>query len=244
MTTTAAPANRRSLSFVQPELRQPKLSVLLFGPPKRGKSTGAASAPGPILYVNAEASSALDFPRARFGHDHIREIKFLGKATLNDLALYLREGAEGEQTVVLDTVGEMHRILLEEMAPNGRPSLQQYGDAGTLVERFCRFLTTQAPQNVVLVCHENPMDTGDGIMLMPQAGGRKNPQILCAMADVIGYVGVVAEKDRPDRYIAQVAPDERRYAGNRNDLLGRVADLDLTRWCELYSSFAKPKEKK
>lgn len=238
MTTTAP---KRGLTFVTPEARPDTLRVLLFGPPGTGKSTAAAGMPGPILYLNAEASTALDFARSRGAE--IREFPITGKQSLVSASLYLRDGGDGERTVVLDPVEDVWRILVEEMAPTGRPTLQQFGDAGTLIERFARFLCKDSGLNVVFVCHENPMDTGDGILLMPMTGGRKNPQILAAMCDVVGYTGVVQQKDKTPRYVAKVEPDERRYAKNRNGILPPVADLDLAAWHAAYSKFAKGDKK-
>jgi DNA polymerase III delta prime subunit len=233
---------KKSLTFVQPETRRPTLRVLLYGPPGTGKSTAAATMPGPLLYLNAEASTALDFARSR-GAD-VREFPVTGKQSLVDASLYLRDGGDGEQTVVLDPVEDVWRILVEEMAPSGRPTLQQFGDAGTMIERFCRYLCKDSGMNVVLVCHENPMDTGDGVILMPMTGGRKNPQILAAMCDVVGYTAVIQRKDEAPRYVAKVVPDERRYAKNRNGILPPVADLDLGAWLDAYTKFATPKKEK
>jgi AAA domain len=238
MSTTAP---KRTLAFVKPEERPDTIAVLLYGPPGTGKSTAAAGMPGPILYLNAESSTALDFARSRGAE--IREFPVTGKQSLIDASLYLRDGGDGERTVVLDPVEDVWRILVEEMAPSGRPTLQQFGDAGTLIERFCRFLVKDAPVNAVFVCHENPMDTGDGILLMPMTGGRKNPQILSALCDVVAYTGVVHQKDKPPRYVAKTEPDERRYAKNRNGILPPVTDLDLAEWHRLYREFSHPSPK-
>lgn len=240
--STTAPA-KRTLKFVTPESRPSRTAICLYGPPGTGKSTAAAGMPGPILYLNAESSSALDFARSRGAQ--IREFPVTGKQSLIDASLYLRDGGDGEQTVVVDPVEDVWRILVEEMAPTGRPTLQQFGDAGTLIERFARFLVKDADVHAVFVCHENPMDTGDGILLMPMTGGRKNPQILAAMCDVVAYTGVIQSKDKEPRYVAKVTPDERRYAKNRNGILAPVVDLDLAAWTRAYTEFAKssPKEK-
>lgn len=232
MTTTA---RRSALAFLDPAAQPTTLAVLLYGPPGTGKSTAAASMPGPVLYLNAESPRALREVRARHEPGHIREFPITGKQSLIDAALYLRDGGDGEKTVVLDPVEDVWRILIEEAAPAGRATLQQFGDAGTQIERFCRFLVKDSGLNVVLVCHENPMDTGDGVVLMPMTGGRKNPQVLAAMCDVVGYTAVIQSKDAPPRYVAQTIPNERRYAKCRGGILPPVADLDLSEWLRLFS---------
>lgn len=249
MSTTATvgkpqPLPKRQLAFVTPEQRVAKLNVLLYGPPKRGKSTGAAGAPGPILYLNPEPSNALDFPRHLYGPQKIREFPIRGRQDLVDASLYLRDGGGGEKTVVLDTVGETWRVLVEEITGEApRASIQQYGDVGTIIQRFCRFLTRDVPMNVVLVCHEQYQDIPEGTMLLPQTGGKQNPMILCSMVDVVAYVGVEKKKDAPPRYVGQVEPAAGRYAGHRHGILGTVADLDLTDWCERYARLQTPAPK-
>lgn len=47
----------RSLNFVEP-LTEAHMNILLYGPPKTGKTVGAATAPGPILYLNADRPNA------------------------------------------------------------------------------------------------------------------------------------------------------------------------------------------
>lgn len=239
--TVTKPTTTRKLAFLDPQAREATLRVLLYGPPGTGKTTAACTLPGPILFLNAESSSALDFARSR--GVEVREFPVTGRQTLVDASLYLRDGGDGERTVVVDPVEDVWRILVEEMAPQGRPTLQQFGDAGTLIERFCRFLCKDSGMNVCFVCHENPMDTGDGILLMPMTGGRKNPQILSAMCDVVAYTGVSRQKDGPPRYISLVQPDERRYAKNRNGILSPVTDTNPGEWLDAYRVFAQPAAK-
>jgi hypothetical protein len=133
--------------------------------------------------------------------------------------------------------------MVEEISGDrDRASLQQYGDVGTWIQRFCRFLVRECPQNVVLVCHEQYQETPEGQMLMPQTGGKQNPMVLCALVDVIGYAAVITAKDKPTRYVAQVVPGAGRYAGHRGGILGDYADMDLARWCQLYANLSSPQK--
>src|SRR5262249_9893322 len=49
------------LMFEEPPPVPDTANFLLYGPPKSGKSTAAATAPGPILWVSAEGPGALAF---------------------------------------------------------------------------------------------------------------------------------------------------------------------------------------
>lgn len=222
-----------SLEIVQPGDKARTLDVILFGPPKVGKTTAALSAPGPILVLNTDGPNALGFARRHFGSGKILEVELKGKDQLANALDVLRDGGKvaGQQiqTVVLDNVGEAYRILLEEMT-RGRPNIGQYGDAATMIERWCRHVRNM-PFNLVLVCHEQLMESPDGNILMPQTGARKLPQILCAMVDVIAYCQMSpAQGEKKATFWAQTVSGYGRYAGNRDGFLGASAFTNLDVW--------------
>lgn len=205
-------------------------NILLYGQPGVGKSTGALSAPGPILVLNAEGQGGLRFGRKLYGNDHVREVAVVGKKTLDDAYLYLKDGKGGEKTVVIDTVGELYRVLVDEAAGGRTPAIQHYGDAGLIIERFVRALR-DIDMNVVLVAHEELCETQDGNVLMPMCGGRKLAPKLCAMVDVVAYVGVKPGKDgAPPKFMGQLVSGGGRYAKDRNGGLGATRELNLTEW--------------
>jgi hypothetical protein len=64
------------------------------------------------------------------------------------------------------------------------------------------------------------------------------------MVDVVAYASVVpGEGDTPERYVAQLVAANGRYAKNRDGVLGKVADLDLAKWIEIYAKGAESKPK-
>lgn len=217
-----------SLTFVEPTTAPPTLNICLYGPGGTGKTVGACSALGPILVANAEGPGALRYSREKYG-DKIREVEITGAETLDELYLYLREGKGKEKTVVIDTVGEVYGAMLANYG-GARPTLQNYGDTNTKIERFVRALR-DLPINVVLVCHEQ-VDDGDGeITRRPMTGGKKLPEIIVAQMDVVAYTGIVpASGDTPVRYVGQLIEASGRRAKDRTGKLGDFRDLDLTDW--------------
>lgn len=217
-----------TIQFVEPSAQPAPLKALLYGPPGSGKTVAACSAPGPILYLNAEGVDALTYSRKAYGDDKIREVAFTGRQTLIDVYLHLRDGDGGEQTVVVDSIGEVYRMLLEEIGGD-RATLQNFGDVNTIIERFCRSLR-DLDLHVVLVAHEEIADVEGEIVRRPVTGGKKLPEILMAMMSVVAYCGVVSKDGEPRRYVGQLVQANGRRAKDRSDSLGKSRDLNLTEW--------------
>ena len=104
------------MKFVKPP-DNPTANVLLYGPPKTGKTTGAACAPGPLLLVNTDLPNATWF--ARRTHPKVQEVEYEGFASMVEIADQANKGTLPFKTVVIDTVGEQHRRLLEELGSRG-----------------------------------------------------------------------------------------------------------------------------
>lgn len=221
------------IDFINPQEFSGTVNILLYGPPKTGKSTAAASAPGPLLYINMESPSALRFARRVNSGKEIREFRVQSGNDLDSAYLYLRD--ENCPTVVVDSIGELYNCLLDEVSKGGRATLPQRGDVNTKIYRFIKALC-DLPINLVVVCHEQTVEDGDETKTMPLTGGRALPQQLCALVDVIGYTRVGNTADGEPRYYAQLISANGRYAGARDGVLGPAEDLNLTDWIERYAN--------
>lgn len=227
--------NAHGLSFVEPERAAP--AFLLYSGPGVGKSTGAiATAPGPVLVVNAEKRSAV-----RYGYRLAQErgtrvdvLPLTGAQTLREVLLALRADAgKTWRTVVLDPVSEVYRRLVDESSGGGSamPGIQDYGIAGTTITRFVDEVAALDTVTLILVTHEILTDGPDGPLLMPECGGNKLPGVLTRMVDHVGYVGVVAGEDgAAPRWVVQFAPGRGRHAKTRDGLLKPVEPYDVAAW--------------
>jgi hypothetical protein len=227
------------LVFVEPKDIAP-VNVCLYGPPGSGKTVAACSAPGPLLVLNAEGSSGLRFARRHVGADKIHEVEFKGQATLDSVRHHLQSNL-GEQTLVVDSVGEVYAGLLRELG-GLVPSLQQYGRVNAILTDFVRSLR-DFPIHVVLVCHEQIEDSDEGgATRRPQTGGAKLPEVIMGMMDVVAYCSVLEgdQDDDPVRYVGQVVQARGRRAKDRSGALGAWRDLDLTEWFAAIDTAYRP----
>lgn len=234
MTEKKATTAKSKLTFVEPH-PDPNMNVMLYGPPKTGKTVGAATAPGPILYLNADRPNATRMAHRRRGDD-LREVHVESLQTLLDAA----EAIPGDyKTVVLDPLADVYRLILEGLSARAlSPQIQQYGDAATHLERFCRWLCDQ-DVNAVLVAHEIEVPDDDGgVNHLPFVSTKSGSPVLAAkmlaMVDVIGYTGVAeGEGDEPNRYMSTLVNARGRRGGDRFGVLGNARSTDLSEWVEL-----------
>jgi hypothetical protein len=235
-----AAVTRPPLDIVQPSAAPVTATILLYGPPKVGKTTGAASGPGRTLYANCELPAAMLNARKLHG-EKIDELRVSGLQTLVDVTNHLRQALEANDcpwsTLAFDPMSDLYRILIEDLS-NGstKVSLPTHLDAQTHIERFCRAMC-ELPINTVWVAHETTQkDEVQGHFEAIPAMGTTNPNPagkLMAMVDVIGYCGVVDREGQPPEYQAQLINANGRRGGDRFNALGKARTLNLAEWLDL-----------
>lgn len=239
----AARSQRPQLELVEP-IQDQHLNVLLYGPPKVGKTVAAASAPGPLLYLNADRPNATRF--AHKLHGGFDEARVTGLETLIAAMHSINEGSY--RSIVVDPVGETYMRILEGISGSAlRPAIQLRGDTSTHLERFCRALC-DAPINVVFVCHELPTkDEESGVIERQPYTGTNNPafgQKLMAMVDAVAYCGSVPIEGSDEvEYVGQLITAAGRRGGDRFGL-GPTRKLDLSEWTRHVAGVLESEKKK
>ena len=238
---TDAPAG---LQFVEEPGAPDTANFLLYGPPKSGKSSAAATAPGPILWLSAEGPGALAYARkiARERNTRIMEVRLTNgddaKQTLREILLYVKrtEGKDAPVSVVVDTLAKVREALIVQLVQQGsKNSLQQYGEVAKVLREFVRVLRDM-PVNMVLIAHQEIADADGDRIVRPLVGGALTEE-LPGEVDVLAYThsfdDPVAERRR---YVGQLVEAKGRVAGDRSGGLGPTRDLDLSEWLSAYQA--------
>jgi hypothetical protein len=223
-------------------------NVLAYGPPGAGKSTFAATAPGPILWVNAEGGGALSYARkiAAQRDTDIHEVRLDPQVpvrnTLLQVIKHIRSGEDpAPRTVVVDTLGKTRDMLVEQIVEKGtRNSLPQYGQVADILGKFVGVLR-DLPVNVVLIAHEDVADGDQGDRIVrPLIGGQLTEKIP-GEVDVVTYCGAVRDDSAGTvRYVGQLVEGRGRRAKDRSGGLGTSRDLNLTEWLDAYRAALTP----
>jgi hypothetical protein len=186
------------LAFITAPAAPTSANFLLWGPPKSGKSTAAATAPGPILWINAEGPGALGYARktaATRGTD-LHEVaigKHPGASTdaagvLDGVYRHVRDNLEPRPaTVVVDTLAKVRDALVAQwVVPGSSNSLKQYGKVADKLGGFINAMR-DLNINVVFIAHADVSDDAEsGRVVRPLIGG-KLTEIVPGEVDVVAY---------------------------------------------------------
>jgi len=225
-------------------------NVLLYGRPKSGKSTAAATAPGPILWVNAEGPGALGYARktAAARGTEIHEVVVDQRLTsttdlLDNVYRHVKSGADPVcQTVVVDTLAKVRDQLIAQLVVKGsKQSLPQYGQVADKLGGFIEALRN-LPVNLVLLAHVDTKDAEEGRVVDPLIGGALTEKIP-GEVDVVAYTSPLDDDDGERRYYGQLVEGRGRMAGDRSGGLAGdrgIRELDLTEWLYAYRKALSP----
>lgn len=229
---------------------------LLFGPPKTGKSNGAHTAPGRVLYLNFETSKnatiyARQQAKARGVLGNIQEPKIprwkKDTTPIWDMMVEVGRGAWADEprwdSIVVDPISEMYvRLLAEQSERARRPTMDQRANAWADLERWIKSLV-EAPVHLIVVAHEMQAQQGEQLKSFASVGSQTasiqgfGPKLM-GLVDFIAFSGVieVEGQDKP-QFVAQMRPGQgpdgsNRPAGSRFDVLmdEAVRTVDLTEW--------------
>ncbi len=227
------------LHFVSAPATPQTYNVLLYGNPKSGKSTAAATAPGPILWLNAEGPGALGYARktAKQRGTDILEVSIDKRRrdstrVLDEVYRHVTSGQDpAVATVVVDTLAKLRDALIAELVVKGaKNTLQQFGEVADKLGGFIVALR-DLPVNVVLIAHADMRDSDeDGRVVVPLIGGKLTDTVP-GEVDVVAFCAPLTTDDDGTRYFGQLVEGRGRIAGDRSGALAGpqgIRELDLT----------------
>lgn len=236
------------LTFETPPDTPDTFNVLLYGPPKSGKSTAAATSPGPILWVSAEGPGALAYARkiATQRDTTILEVRISRQTpdvreVLREVIRHVKAGADPVPvTVVVDTLAKLRESLIRQIVvPGAKNSIQQFGEVARILREFVQTMR-DLPVNLVLIAHQNVEDAEGERIVRPLIGGALTEEIP-GEVDVIAYTHSFKDEESGERrYVGQLVEAKSRIAGDRSGGLGSVRDLDLSEWLGAYRAALAP----
>lgn len=211
------------------------VNILLYGPAGAGKTTAAASAPGPIVWVNFEGESAMSFARKRAAElgTEINEVRIKPeedpRPRVEAAVDYVRGGRA--QTIVFDTFGKYREALAQAIGGDS-PTMPEWGQVARTIRATVRELR-DLRANVVLICHEEIVQ-GEEMIVQPLIGG-KSTQDVCGEVDLIAYCTAHVGEDGVS-YLGQLVEAKGRRAKDRSGALGVFRPLDLGEWVAEYAA--------
>lgn len=227
------------LTFVDPTTVQTTYRICLAGEPGDGKTIAAATAPAPILVLNADRPSAWEVARRRNPDKEIRETRYHDSTSLDELFRYLGspEGAD-VASLVIDPWSNIYDQLCAT-APKVEDSKthELKPDYEMVNAKLLRFLTAlrRFDVHVVIVTHLKENESGkkaDG-KTYARFGGMGLIRKSMAEMDVIALIQRTTPEDGDPVWFAEIQPTASWAGKDGTDSLGARRIADLSRWVEL-----------
>lgn len=214
-------------------------SILLYSPPKFGKSTIASQFPNALFFECEPGLNSLEvFKVPTFNWPDFLEACNLVAA-----------GNHPYKTIVIDTVDNAFKYCSDHV--NAAHKIEYEGDLGHgkgwafVKNEWHRVLTKLAslPYGLILISHavERQVETrtGNYTRTVPSLPDRARNVVL-GMADIILYGEVVATKDKDGNFVTQrvlrTKPHPSYEAGDRTGRLPDTIPLDFGAFCKAFET--------
>lgn len=241
------------------------LNLLVYGPPKVGKTWLGGSAPKPILMLRSEAggvrflkqkytiTSEWNDPRnpPEEPEFDIYDLDIRNEAQVNEIRTMIRVGDHPFRSIIIDSITELQYRLETEMADPGQAMTFHHWRhiLRILIDLISELIdnTEISPQIKCLaiiagereIVNERKSITGDVIKTVsrkPLISGQTGKRLEYKV-DATGYLHVKTDESGDDRRLLQLVKADNIEAGNR--LGGTVPDWvwdpDLTKMVEMIS---------
>jgi hypothetical protein len=237
VTTTDIPA----LTFVDPDAVDDRWRIGLFGIPGSGKTVALASAPGPILTINADRPGAYRYARRHNAGTRIHEVRFVNSQTLRSVYEYAREHQHELGTVAMDPFNAIYdAIVRENTTGSGKPNWQKVNEIVMDLIRAFRALDV----NLVLAAHEKvekDENADTEAKVFPAFGGPSLVQKVMGEMDIVARIfRQEATEDEPESWRGQFVIARGYQCKDSSNALGRTRVADLSEWIAAANAAGAP----
>lgn len=206
-----------------------KVKMVIHGDPGVGKTLFSSIAPKPIL-ANCEGGLLCLDQIAEYHADlDIQVVDISSIADLQELFLYLKKGEHDRETLIIDSLGEVMRISMDEIlkSPNrdsrydpDTPMLQDYGQNTQRMRKLVRVFR-DLPMHVIFTCisQEQKDDQTGRLKTIPALTPKIASEVM-GYVDIVGYLFVAEGNDGESERKLLTQPKGKYAAKDRSGKLG------------------------
>ena len=214
------------------EAAHKRLSLLIFGLPKVGKTTLAKTLPvsddSKLLYINADPGQIAlrdrEFTMASAPNGKLSEEFF------DEVLEHIRTQGKNYEWIFVDGVDEVAQAILKSKLQTQRDARKAYGEMAEYVEGWMKAIRDVEGISVVFVTHIEQEEIGEGeVQFIPQFPGKKIQSQVDAWFDLVGCMRLVKDSEGTWKRCIQFRreADARYVVGDRSGVTSLYEEPDL-----------------